>query len=192
MVTSEIRTERLILRWFQRSDAEAFAALAGDRAISDTMISVPHPLPAGFALDWVTADTPNRFAVCEAASGALAGAIELREVDPEHYQAELSFWIGRPFWGRGFASEAGLAVIRHAFDTLGLNRVYAFHMVRNPASGQVLSKLGMREEGLLRQQVRKWGRFEDVVARAVLRVDLGYDPLPTATGDVPVSDWANA
>jgi RimJ/RimL family protein N-acetyltransferase len=187
-VTSEIRTERLILRWFQRSDAEPLAALAGDRAISDTMISVPHPLPAGFALRWVTAEAPNRFAVCEAASGLLAGAIELRELDAEHCQAELSFWIGRPFWGRGYATEAGLAVIRYAFATLDLNRVYAFHMVRNPASGQVLAKLGMRQEGLLRQKVRKWGRFEDVVARAVLRQDLGYGLLPTSTVSGPDSD----
>ena len=189
-MTSEIRTERLILRRFQRSDAEPFAALAGDRAISDTMISVPHPLPAGFALRWVTAEAPNRFAVCEAASGLLAGAIELRELDAEHCQAELSFWIGRPFWGRGYATEAGLAVIRYAFATLDLNRVYAFHMVRNPASGQVLAKLGMRQEGLLRQKVRKWGRFEDVVARAVLRQDLGYGVLPTSTASGPDSDRA--
>ncbi|MCU0833429.1 MAG: GNAT family N-acetyltransferase [Chromatiaceae bacterium] len=191
-MTSEIRTERLILRWFQPTDAEVFAALAGDRAISDTMISVPHPLPAGFALGWVTAGAPNRFAVCEVASGLLAGAIELRELDYEHCAAELSFWIGRPFWRRGYASEAGLAVIHHAFVTLGLNRVYAFHMVRNPASGQVLAKLGMRQEGLLRQKVRKWGRFEDVVARAVLREDLGYGALPTPVAPELVSHRAGS
>lgn len=192
MVASEIRTERLVLRSFQRDDADAFAALAGDRAISDTMISVPHPLPAGFALGWVTAAAPNRFAICEASSGLLAGAIELRELDPEHCAAELSFWIGRPYWGRGYASEAGLAVVRYAFVALGLNRVYAFHMVRNPASGQVLAKLGMRQEGLLRQKVRKWGRFEDVVARAVLRADLGYGALPTPEGPEPVSHRAGS
>jgi [ribosomal protein S5]-alanine N-acetyltransferase len=157
---------------FRPDDAEAFAALAGEYAIADTMISIPHPLPPGFAAGWVTADEPARFAVCEAASGALAGAAELRDIDPEHSQAELSFWVGRPFWGRGYAAEAGVAVVRHALGPLGLNRVYAFHMTRNPASGRVLAKSGMRLEGVLRQRVRKWGRFEDVHAWAVIRNDL--------------------
>lgn len=191
-MTGVIRTERLLLRRFQPGDTEAFAALAGDRAISDTMISVPHPLPAGFALAWVTAQAPNRFAVCEAASGALAGAIELRELDPEHSQAELSFWVGRPFWCRGYATEAGTAVIQHAFCALGINRVYAFHMARNPASGRVLAKLGMCQEGLLRQRVRKWGRFEDVLAWAVLRADLACAASPTAIDPAPVTDLTSA
>ncbi len=173
----EIRTERLLLRGFRQSDAEPLTALAGAFEISDTMISIPHPLPPGFALAWIHGDAPNRFAVCEAASGMLAGSVELRAIDTEHAQAELSFWVGRPFWGNGYATEAGSALIRHAFGPLGLNRVYAFHMARNPASGRVLARLEMRREGLLRQRVRKWGRFEDVLAWAVLRRDLGLGAL---------------
>ena len=65
-----------------------------------------------------------------------------------------------------------MALLRFGYESLDLNRVYAHHMVRNPASGKVLLKLGMRQEGLLRQRVRKWGRFEDVVAYAALREDM--------------------
>ena len=61
------------------------------------------------------------------------------------------------------------AVVRYVFESLGLNRLYAYHMVRNPASGRVLEKNGFKQEGLLRQRVRKWGRFEDVAQWAILR-----------------------
>jgi len=62
-------------------------------------------------------------------------------------------------------------VLRFAFEDLGLNRLCAYHMVRNPASGKVLQKNGFVQEGLLRQRVRKWGVFEDVALLAILRRD---------------------
>ncbi len=97
----------------------------------------------------------------------------LREIDREHLQAELSFWVGVPWWGRGFATEAALAVVAHGFGDLHLNRIYAFHMERNPQSGNVLRKIGMRPEGCLRQRVRKWGVFEDVALLAMLAEEAG-------------------
>ena len=72
-------------------------------------------------------------------------------------------------WGQGYATEAARAVVAFGFEELGLNRIYAHHMVRNPASGRVLAKIGMEPEGLLRQRVKKWGLFEDVVPMALLR-----------------------
>ena len=83
----------------------------------------------------------------------------------------MGFWIGVQSWGKGYATEAAGRVIRYAFEELRLNRVYAHHMLRNPASGRVLEKVGMKREGLLRQRVRKWGVFEDVVLLALLRQD---------------------
>lgn len=83
--------------------------------------------------------------------------------------AEPSFWLAVESRGRGFMAEALAAVLRYAFLDLDLNGVYAYHMVRNPTSGRVLSRLGFQVEGLLRQRVRKWGLFEDVVLQALLR-----------------------
>jgi ribosomal-protein-alanine N-acetyltransferase len=83
----------------------------------------------------------------------------------------MGFWIGVDWWGQGYASEAARAAVRFAFKELNLNRVYAHYMTRNPASGRVLEKIGMKREGLLRQRVRKWGVFEDVVILAMLRDD---------------------
>ena len=95
----------------------------------------------------------------------------MREIEREHSQAEVSFWTAAGAWGRGYMSEALGAVVAYGFEVLGINRLYAHHMLRNPASGRVLEKNGFRKEGLLRQRVRKWGVFEDVVLLALLRED---------------------
>jgi ribosomal-protein-alanine N-acetyltransferase len=113
----------------------------------------------------------TNFAVRLSSGSQLIGCAGLRDIDPEHLQAELGFWIGREWWGQGYASEAAAAVVRYGFGNLGLNRICAHHMVRNPAAGKVLERIGMQREGLLRQRVRKWGNYEDVVVYATLRED---------------------
>lgn len=182
--TPTIRTARLSLRPFTRADAGVVAEFAGAIEIADTTISIPHPYSLQAALDWIASHRRARergrsfrFAVTEVELAQLVGCVELRGLDPEHAQAELGFWIGKPFWRRGYAAEAGSAVVRFGFESLALNRIYAFHMARNPASGRVLQKLGMQREGILRQRVRKWGRFEDVMAYSVLRSDVGLEPI---------------
>jgi RimJ/RimL family protein N-acetyltransferase len=96
---------------------------------------------------------------------------KLHDIAAEHLVGELSFWISGLASRQGYVTEAGLAVIRFGFEELQLNRICAFHMVRNTGSGSVLARLGMRQEGCLRQRVLKWGVFEDVMAWAVLRGD---------------------
>jgi RimJ/RimL family protein N-acetyltransferase len=71
----------------------------------------------------------------------------------------------------GYATEAARAVVRYGFDELGLHKIHAHYLTRNPASGKVLERVGMRQEGLLREEVRKWGRFEDVIVCGILRTD---------------------
>ncbi len=101
----------------------------------------------------------------------MIGTVGLRDIDKQHSKAEMGCWIAVEEWGNGYAVEASSAVLRFGFEELQLNRIYAHHMVRNPASGHVLAKIGMKKEGLLRQPVRKWGVFEDVVLFAMLRQD---------------------
>src|SRR5262249_2743839 len=88
-----------------------------------------------------------------------------------HEVAELSFWITESAAGHGYITEAARAALDYGFRELGLNRVCAYHMVRNAASGRVLARIGMSQEGRLRQRVRKWGVYEDVLLWAVLRSD---------------------
>jgi RimJ/RimL family protein N-acetyltransferase len=173
-----LHSPRLDLRPLSLQDAPAVQGLAGQRALADTTISIPHPFSEEQARQWITgyarAFAEGRgigFGLSLRRTGELIGTIVLRDIETEHSQAELSLWVGHAWWGQGYATEAAWAVLRFAFEQLDLNRIYAHHMVRNPASGRVLEKIGMKPEGLLRQRVRKWGVFEDVVLMAILRSD---------------------
>ena len=176
--TPTLRTARLLLGTFTPEDATELQRLAGAREIADTTVSIPHPYDLDHALAWIgqqrreaVRGRATNFAIRLLADGPLIGSAGLRDIDPEHLQAELGFWIGREWWGQGYAREAAAAVIRFGFESLGLNRISAHHMARNPAAGKVLRALGMQREGLLRQRVRKWGVFEDVVLYAIVRDD---------------------
>ncbi len=169
-----------MLRPLTLQDAPALSRLAGRREIADTTISIPHPYSEEQARQWIADAADLRakgksvvFCMELEDVGALAGTIGLRDIDAEHLQAELGFWVAVERWGQGYATEAARAIIGFGFEQLGLNRIYAHHMVRNPASGRVLAKVGMKREGLLRQRVRKWGVFEDVVLMALLRGEWG-------------------
>ena len=166
------------LRPYRAKDAARVVEVAGAREIADTTISVPHPYPVAAAAEWIaraglewTAGTGAIFAMELAGDATLVGSMGLREIDRVHQQAELGFYVGVPWWGRGYAVAGVRVLLPFAFGVLGLNRVYAHHMVRNPASGRVLEKTGFRREGLLRQRIRKWGVYEDVVLLALLRTD---------------------
>ena len=86
-------------------------------------------------------------------------------------RAELGYWIDRPYWNQGYCTEAGRAVLWYGFTELNLNRIHAYHLSRNPASGRVMQKLGMTREGLLRQHAKKWGKYEDIVEYGLVRQD---------------------
>jgi ribosomal-protein-alanine N-acetyltransferase len=182
-VQPTLETERLVLRPLTPQDAPALHQLAGRREIADTTISIPHPYSEQQARQWI-AGTADLFAQGKVAAfgmqlkreGNLVGAAGLRDIDAEHSLAELGFWVAVEWWGQGYVTEAARAVVAFGFQQLGLNRIYAHHMVRNPASGRVLAKIGMKPEGLLRQRVRKWGVFEDVVLMALLREEWARAP----------------
>ena len=85
----------------------------------------------------------------------------------------MGYWMGVPYWNHGYCSEAARALVAHGFQQMGLHRIYAFHFVRNPASGRVMQKAGMTYEGTLRQHVKKWERYEDLTAYGILRSESG-------------------
>jgi [ribosomal protein S5]-alanine N-acetyltransferase len=173
-----LETPRLLLRQPAAADVPELVRLAGRREIADTTISVPHPYTERHAREWVAAGAGDPGVVRQLvwvlglrSTEELIGAVGLRDIHAEHRHAELGLWIGVEHWGRGYGTEAVVATVRHAFETMDINRIHAHHMVRNPASGRVLEKAGFRREGLLRKLVCKWGTFEDVVILAILRMD---------------------
>lgn len=167
------RTERLLLRGFTMADAPRVQELAGAREVASTTLTMPHPYDDGGAEAWIAGHAAAwearkrlTLAITTAADGVIGG-IGLNLV-PAHRQGEVGYWIGMPYWNRGFATEAAGAVLAYGFDELGLHRIAARHFPRNPASGKVLLKLGMLHEGTLREHVWKWDRFEDLECYAIL------------------------
>lgn len=172
-----LRTERLVLRPFELDDVPDVTRLAGDAEVASTTLNIPHPYAPEMAESWIRAHATwwgagelANFAVTLRESGEVVGAIGL-VLNTRHENAELGYWIGRPYWGRGYATEAARAVVEFGLDGLGLHRVHAHHFTRNPASGRVLLKVGMRYEGRLREHVRKGEAFEDVDTYGILRSD---------------------
>lgn len=171
-----LRSERLVLRPFSPADAPRVRELAGAREVASTTLTIPHPYEEGVAESWIAGHASAweerkrlSLAVTHGDDGVIGG-IGLNVV-PQHAHAETGYWIGVPYWNRGFATDALGAVLAHAFGELGLHRVLARCFPRNPASGQVLLKAGMGHEGIMREHVRRWDRFEDLECYAILARD---------------------
>ena len=138
---------------------------------------VPHPYSPEAAHEFVrkaSEDWRNgkdyTFAIIEARSDCFAGVMGIHLV-PEHQRAEVGYWLGRPFWGRGLATQALRLLIQFGFEELGLNRIAAGHFAHNPASGRVMQKANMRYEGTRRAYHFHRDGFKDSVWYAILRED---------------------
>ena len=173
-----LETAQLLLRPLKLDDAPVISKLTGRREIADTTISIPHPYSEEQDREWISGHLGTKgtskeviFAITLKKNGQLMGSVGLRDIDQDHSRAKTGCWVAVEEWGKGYATEASSAALRFGFEELRLNRIYAHHMVRNPASGHVLENIGMRREGRLRQPVRKWGVFEDVILLAILRED---------------------
>jgi RimJ/RimL family protein N-acetyltransferase len=188
-----LETDRLRLRSFIADDAPLVQTYCADPDVARTTLSIPHPYEDGMAAAWIATHEPTlaagegcTFAVERCDDGQLVGAIGLR-IEAEHRCAELGYVIYKPFWGRGYATEAAIAVIRFGFEQLELNRIEAHHFGNNPASGRVMEKARMTAEGTMRERIHRWGEFHDTRHYAILRADFddGYHTPETPVEDTP-------
>ena len=171
-----LKTERLILRPFSLDDAKQVQHLAGDAAIAAMTLMIPHPYEDGVAEEWIKSHEKKfqegseiDFAITHKAEDYLIGAIGISSIDQKFEKAEIGYWIGKPFWNKGFCTEAVKAVLQYSFEKLKLNKVYAHHFIDNPSSGKVMKKAGMKEEGMLRQNVKKGEKYIDTPLYGILR-----------------------
>jgi ribosomal-protein-alanine N-acetyltransferase len=164
----ELLTPRLLLRSFENEDVPSIVRLAGVNEIAATTLNIPHPYSENDARSFLAKANEDfrgghsvSFAISILPGRELCGAVGLHIVDA-HRRAELGYWIGVPFWGKGFATEAATASVEFGFETLHLHRIYAHHFSGNTASKRVLEKIGMLHEGRSRQHISKWDRYIDV------------------------------
>jgi RimJ/RimL family protein N-acetyltransferase len=145
------RTERLLLRPGWGEDAPALFNAIADEAIVDKLPGTPWPYRAEDAEAYLARDKKPgelpELLIYARTHGVpkLVGGIALREDGEDG--AELDYWIARPCWGLGFATEAGHAVVDMARDGLRLPSLRSGHFTDNPASGRVLEKLGFVPTG---------------------------------------------
>lgn len=167
---SVLKTPRLILRPYTEDDITELVPLIGAREVAATTLRIPHPYTEQDAKDFIAATQQGslvRRTIRMRTDGKLIGGVGLST--EEHQRAELGYWIGVPYWGHGYATEAAREILRYGFEQLQLNRIFAFHFGNNPASARVLIKLGMRHEGCQREHVRKWGQAVDLELYGILR-----------------------
>ncbi|HYD12852.1 MAG TPA: GNAT family N-acetyltransferase [Allosphingosinicella sp.] len=147
------RTERLLLRPGWSEDAPALFHAIADERIVRNLATAPWPYSMADAETFLTRERPAGQAACliflrtEGAPRLVGGIGFGRTQDDE---VEFGYWIARPFWGQGIATEAGRALLANARDSLRLPRLVAGHFTDNPASGRVLRKLGFRPTGVTR------------------------------------------
>lgn len=161
-----ILTRRLRLRPPVMADAEAMAALANDAAVARMLARLPHPYTLAHARAFLeSADRELVFAVTDP-SGGFLGLCGLRPTMRAR-AADLGYWLGRPYWGQGFATEAAQAVVDLAFTALDVDCVWANCRAINLASRRVLEKCGFQHRGT--------GTFLSVAAGRVASEDFHLD-----------------
>lgn len=171
----QLKTERLLLRSFELLDAQRVRKLAGDKAIADTTLNIPHPYKDGMAEEWILTHQPKfeagkfvNFAIILKSIQKLIGSIGLI-IDKRFNRGELGYWIGKEYWNQGYCTEAARAVLEYGFRQLDLHKITSSHFVRNPSSGKVMRKIGMKKEGVRKEHVIKWDKYEDIVIYAILK-----------------------
>ena len=168
-----LETERLRIRPYSEADIPELVPLVGERQVAATTLRIAHPYTEKDARAFLElAKDPDKLwlAITLRSDGRQIGGIGLR-IEEEHHHAELGYWLGVPFWGQGYATEAARELLRYGFEELELHRIFATHFKHNPASGRVLKKIGMRYEGCRREHLQKWGQFIDSEMYAILRRD---------------------
>ena len=166
------RTPRLLLRPGFPEDAPALAAAIADQAIARNLANVPWPYGMRDAEAFLASPRDPilpSLLIFERGAGApqLVGACGLGRRPSG--SVEMGYWVARPFWGRGYASEACAALVDIA-RTLGLSSLEGSHFIDNPASARVLEKLGFQSLGIIAPRM-SCARGEEVPAR-LMRLEL--------------------
>jgi RimJ/RimL family protein N-acetyltransferase len=152
--TPVLETERLTLRGPRLEDAKAVAQLANDRRIAENTARIPHPYSLVDAEKFIASvnGTNGEIAFLIMRQKVVLGAVGISMSERE--PPELGYWLGVPFWGHGYATEAVRAVIDHAFADLEFEALGAGARVTNPASRRVLEKCGFQWIGVGLTRIR--------------------------------------
>lgn len=146
-----VRTGRLILRPLAEADLAEVTRLAGDWDVASMTARIPYPYTLADARHWLEGleDGEVVCAIERAEDGALVGVTGYLPAEPgsDQSSAEIGYWIGKPYWGNGYATEAARALIAQCFNGAGFGTLTCCHFSDNPASRRVIEKLGFEPAG---------------------------------------------
>ncbi|WP_041264791.1 GNAT family N-acetyltransferase [Bernardetia litoralis] len=173
----QLETERLILNSLSYKDIPKITAYLQNPKISENVINIPFPYSEKDAIFWINLGNQGReskevynFAIRLKEDEKLnfIGAIGIR-LDKKHNKAELGYWLGEPFWGKGFMSEATKRIIKFGFEILELNKINATHFLHNPASGKIMIKNKMIKEAEIKEHFKKGDIYLDIIQYRLTR-----------------------
>ncbi len=180
MMNTLLESARVRMRPIGTGDISLIQRLAAAKEIANNTY-VPHPYPPDAAEEFVAkvreqwrSEEAFVFAIIEKGCDQFAGCMGIHPA-PAHNRAEVGYWIGLPYWGRGLATAALRLIIQFGFEELKLNRIAAGHFPHNPASGRVMQKAKMRYEGRLRGALLHQDEYKDEIRYAILRADYESD-----------------
>lgn len=152
-------SKKIVLRPFSLKDAEDVKRLAGDPKVSETTLNIPYPYTLQMAEDWIKSHSEMYvkrkglvYAIEDKQTQALIGTVSIAST--ESNKAELGYWIGHSYWGKGYCTEAVGLLTDMIKNDFGINYLYAEHLASNPASGKVMIKNGMRYVGSIMSKDR--------------------------------------
>ncbi len=170
-----LETGRLRLEFPSSGHLHELVGLLGDPQVSRWLLRVPFPYTRGEARaflrrskEGLRSNTTLNLWVVERSTGRLVGGVGLRDLNPTHHSGEIGYWIGRPFWGRGYATEATSELVELCLGLMHLHRLEACIFRGNGRSARVLKKLGFRREGVRRKAFLVQGRWVDDVLFGLL------------------------
>ncbi len=140
-----MKTKRLILRELNADDVQPIVALAGDWDVARMTSRIPYPYSEAQAQHWINSLEPDELVRVIEHKGKLIGMCGYTLL--EDGTAEIGYWIGRPWWGQGFATEATDLMARHCLRTTRATKLTCCHFADNPRSARVIEKLGFKRTG---------------------------------------------
>jgi RimJ/RimL family protein N-acetyltransferase len=167
----ELELKTCVIRPWRAGDEASLVAHANNYNIWRNLRDrFPHPYTMEDAREWIrfTGEESPRTNFAIVVDGEAAGGIGLI-LNSDIYSAEIGYWLGEAFWGRGVATEALRALTQWAFDNFDLGRIYASVMEWNPASMRVLEKAGYQLEARLRNAVIKQNQVMDEFIYSIVR-----------------------
>ena len=143
-----LESDRLKLRPFSLSDSKDIQLLAGDFRVAKETMNIPHPYKDGVAEAWISsleekwkAGESVEYAITLKEHAQFIGVVSFVEVNGD--EAEIGYWLGVPYWKKGYGTEAGRRLIEYGVSVMSLRKITALHLSTNPNSGRVLKKLGL-------------------------------------------------